>query len=193
MDEPERRARQRALQSSAEWLISHTLHDLKDRATSDDEYKLLGLAGVLRRTLIDQHAIALQIQRRAQTPLEFRFRPAQVVSAGESVAFGLWLPEPGQFRVHEVSGTLRQFRAATIASARGQAITVTDLVKHFAHVEGGVHIGHPSGDIEQMMHTIFGFRTKGWRHGLDLLADVAYVAHQGISVLAPAGDTGMTE
>lgn len=167
--------------------MSHTLADLKERGTAEDEYKRLGLAGVLRRTLLDQHAVAL-VARDRKTRLEFKFRPAQVVAVPEGAVFGLWLPDPGQFRVPEVSGGLKQFRDAPIASASGHAITVGDLVKYFAHVEGGVHIGHPDGVTEEMMRAIFSFRSDGWRHGLDLLADIAYVAFDGLKSLIDADD-----
>lgn len=186
-DPAEAQHRYLELRRTATWLLSHTLRDLKSRALSDDEYMMLGMAGVLRRTLLDQHAVAHLARDKSLPAPVFNYRESQPWP--DPHRKGLWLPEPGQFRSREVSGTLKQFRAASIANALGSQITVDELIRHFAHVEGGVHIGHADNEKEKTMRAVFKFRTDGWRHGLDLLADIAYVTVTGLEPLVAASST----
>lgn len=187
MDEYPPRHKQWQMEKAARWLIARTIQDLRDRAGSDDEYTLLGLAGVLRRTIIDQQAVARRAtDRRTLSSLRFRWHPPgpPVMERPEFLPVALILPEPGAFREPTESGSINQFRAAPVANAGGDPVTVSDLIWHFAHVEGGVHIGHPDDEKQRLMQSIFSFRGDAWRRGLDLLADVATVAADGLSPLA---------
>lgn len=184
MDEAEGRARQHRLRKRSAWLTTHTVDDLRARLESDDEYVLLGLAGVLRRCFMDEKPLAEMERRRLQLPaLEFTYRPAPVRPSSSPLATQVRFPTLGRFREPVEVGSTVQFLRAAVASAQGDAISVGHLIRHFAHVEGGVHVGHPSDASEEALGAIFGFRTDGWRHGLGILADIAFVAAEGMAPL----------
>lgn len=186
MEPHEGHANRYALGRRASWLLEATVHDLRTRADTEDEYTKLGIAGILRRVLIDQHSIAaLAVRVRHAAPLTFRFRAAPLVPSSMPFGTDIRFPSPGAFRVHDQEGTIDELRRAAVASANGVAITVDMLIRHFANVEGGVHLGHPKGEIETALGAVFGFRTDGWRHGLELLSDVAIVVADGLTPLLP--------
>lgn len=183
----EARARHNNLQRRATWLIGRTIDDLHDRSMSEDEYTLLGIAGIVRRALFEKHSLAdLERSRQGLPPLEFRYRPAPVHPSSLPLGTQIRLPALGLFREPVEVGTLSEFRNAPVGASAGQAISVEGLVKHFAHVEGAVHVGYPGDDTEDALGTIFGFRSEGWRHGLGLLGDIGFVVAEGLAPLVAA-------
>lgn len=193
LDAVEARARRYSLQRRASWLIGRTVDDLRDRAESEDEYTLLGIAGIVRRALFEKHALAdLERSRQRLPDLEFRYRSAPIRPSSIPIGTQIRLPVLGRFREPAELGALSQFRKAPVATSDAQAISVESLVKHFAHVEGGVHVGYPGDDTEDALGAIFGFRSEGWRHGLGLLGDIGFVVAEGLAPLVAADRAGTT-
>lgn len=159
---------------------------------SEDEYTLLGIAGIVRRAFFEQHSLAdLERSRQGLPHLEFRYRPAPVRPSSPPFGTQIRLPTLGRFREPVEVGTLSEFRSAPVGASDGHAISVERLVKHFAHVEGAVHIGYPGDRTEEALGTIFGFRGEGWGHGLGLLGDIGFVVAEGLTPLVAAAGVSL--
>lgn len=170
---------------AARWLVGHTVDDLRSRSLSENEYEILGAAGVLRRTLIDQHLLVDVARPKYQAQPIFAFTEnTEFPTHASGFTQVVYFLDEGTFRVASQTATLKEFLTSSVGSVGGISITVRAFIQHFANVEGGVHIGLAKTEESQALRDIFSFRSKAWRHGLALLADIAAVTATAIEPLA---------
>lgn len=145
----------------AEWLFVETVADLRDRShdpASRSRYELLGIAPLLRKLLTDRGDPLLVTVKRArhETAPGFRIRPWQVPgSADESLNYLIRLSGP-ELVGDAATGALTadQFLAARVGMVEGQDLSVKQVIRYYAHVEGGVHFSDPDEDGQEAMSSM---------------------------------------
>ena len=120
-----------------------------------------------------------------------QFRPNVDIRKPQNPSFTtvVYLLDPGEFREPIEQANLNDFLSASLGSIDGRSLTVRSLIHHFAHVEGGVHLGLAKSDESRALRDVFFFRGDAWRHGLALLADVAAVTAGALETLAEHPDS----
>lgn len=145
----------------AEWLFVETVTDLRERSrdpASRSRYELLGIAPLLRKLLTDRGdplLVTVKRVRREITP-GFRIRPWQAPSnANESLNYLIRLGGPdlvGDAATEAL--TADQFLAARTGMVEGEDLSVKQVIRYYAHVEGGVHFGDPDEDGQKAMRSM---------------------------------------
>ncbi|WP_426733254.1 hypothetical protein [Glutamicibacter sp. 2E12] len=143
----------------AEWLFVETVDDIRRRSHDPgtrDRYELLGIAPLVRKLLLDNPGLLDTVRAaRPDVPTNFRIKQWKASEeAQERVALSYWLRLGGPELVggpdYPALTKLKQFVGATVGEVDGQALTVREIVRHYAHVEGGVHFGVPK-EPEQLV------------------------------------------
>ncbi|WP_394254686.1 hypothetical protein [Pseudoclavibacter helvolus] len=146
------------------WLFVKTVADIESRLGHDAEasrYRILGLAPLLRKLIADKYSL-IHAPRRAHAgiPLEFRCSPTPFPSPGTSPfpegVRNLLSAPTADFAQESEHLDLDQFLAATVVWALEEPVTVRDVIRYYAHVEGGVHIGKPekNSQYEVALHRL---------------------------------------
>lgn len=148
----------------AEWLFVETVADLRHRSqdpASRSRYELLGIAPLLRKLLTDRGDPLLTTVRRVRHEITpgFRIRPWQATdrsgSAGESLNYLIRLSGPELVGDAETTALkVAQFLAARVGIIEGRDLSVKQIIRYYAHVEGGVHFGDPDEDGQEAMSSI---------------------------------------
>lgn len=125
-----------------EELYLRTIEDLENRLAKPDEYNVIRAAALLRHLLIDGPPLLHTANRRLQ--LKLVWREFQVVSMHDIGTWGVaW--DTGQ-NPHFPSNNfvkLDAFLASKCLFVGQHLYSVCDLIKVWANVRGGVHIGKP--------------------------------------------------
>jgi hypothetical protein len=144
----------------AEWLFVETIADVRRRSedpAARSRYELLGIATLLRKLLIDRSPLLNTVRAaRPEVPTEFRIRQW---SAPEDSQHGEDLPYLLRLGGSELVGgpedpalpKLKQFIGARVGMVQGRLLTVREVVKYYANVEGGVHFGVPEEDVQRVL------------------------------------------
>jgi hypothetical protein len=180
----------------AEWLFVQTVADLRDRShdpASRRRYELLGIAPLLRKLLTDRGDPLLVTVRRARHEIApgFRIRPWQAPgSADESLSYLIRLSG------HELVGdaatdalTTDQFLAARIGMVEGQDLSVKQVIRYYAHVEGGVHFGDPNEDGQEAMSSMAPILLGQTTGQIEILG---YLGQVVVDALTPLCDSILT-
>lgn len=144
----------------AEWLFVETVADVRRRSGdlgARVRYELLGIAPLLRRLLIDARPL-LNTVRAARPDVSTDFRIRQWSPSGDShVATDLRRIQLGGPEL--VGGAddpalpkLKHFIRAKVGLLQGRPLTVRDVVRYYANVEGGVHFGAPEDDAQRVLN-----------------------------------------
>jgi hypothetical protein len=145
----------------ADELFIRTLADLEQRTTATDEYDALLAAGLLRKLLLDGRASLLaQVNRYRREPIHFRINGESAyekVTLADNPAY--WAIgdaiDPDRFPLPGLSvpveAKLDDFLARTVMVVQGERLSVGDLIKQVAHIDGAVHSGRPSNPREEML------------------------------------------
>jgi hypothetical protein len=144
----------------ADQLFLRTLEDLDRRTTAADEYEALLAAGLLRKLLLDEAPLVHQVNRyrrerirfriNGETPLErtlLEDRP-DYWAIGDAIDPDAF-PSPGLSA--PVDAKLDQFLARTVMAVRGERLSVGDLIRQVAHIDGAVHKGRPASAREELL------------------------------------------
>lgn len=143
----------------AEWLFVETVADIRCRSQDPcarDRYELLGIAPLIRKLLLDNPGLLNTVRSaRLDVPTNFRIKQWKAPEeAQEGVALSYWLRLGGPELVggsdDPATTKLKQFVGAIVGEVDGQALTVREIVRYYAHVEGGVHFGVPK-EPEQLV------------------------------------------
>lgn len=145
-------------------ILVTTVEDLRNRSRlTASEYDVVQASGLLRRLLLDGSAVAPQAIK--SLGLEAPSYEWVSVYAGQvsgafldpallkSVGQTLLVSDPtllGAFHV----GSLEDFLAVRVATSTAGNVTVKDLIRHYAIVEGGVHYGQARNPIPQPLQTL---------------------------------------
>ena len=144
----------------ADQLFLRTLEDLDRRTTVADEYEALLAAGLLRKLLLDEVPLVHQVNRYRRERIRFRINgetPLERTILEDKPVF--WaigdaidpdaFPAPGISA--PIDAKLDQFLARTVMFARGERLSVGDLIRQVAHIDGAVHKGKPTNIREELL------------------------------------------
>jgi hypothetical protein len=148
---------QRLTERFAEQVVLWTIADLERRLASEDVYERLGISAVLRRALVDpkRAAVPLALKRLDLPAPVFEFTPLAHDKEGSTEGWKRILGFAGPRLAEPTSkATLRQFLQAPAAAHRGKAVSVENVIKYFANVFGGVHIGVPHNEFESFVQQL---------------------------------------
>lgn len=128
----------------AEWLFVETLDDIERRMSvaTPSRYDMLMLAPLIRKLTIESPTLIEVLRRRKPRPVVvYRMNPhlpdPTLVSSGTGgFAVG---DHTLVYPVQQMSP--REFLNASVGEFSGQPLSVRTVIKHFSHVEGGVHLG----------------------------------------------------
>lgn len=146
-------------------ILVTTVDDLRNRSRlTASEYDVVQASGLLRRLLLDASAVVPQAIKSLGLA-EPRYEWVSVYAGEVSGAFldPALLKSVGQtLRASDATllgafhaGSLDDFLAVRVAaSTAGGDVTVKDLVRLYAVVEGGVHYGQAWNSIPQRLHTL---------------------------------------
>lgn len=180
----------------ADQLFLRTLEDLNRRTTVVDEYDALLAAGLLRKLLLDESPLLHQVNRYRRERIRFRINgetPTERILLEDNPIF--WAIgdaiDPDAFPLPSLSAPmdakLDQFLARTIMYARGERLSVGDLIKQVAHVDGAVHKGKPTNAreelIDEMSRFMFFRDLPGTVHHVQLVGKIV------VQALTPLRDT----
>lgn len=144
----------------AEWLFVETVADVRRRSqdpSARSRYELLGIAPLLRKLLIDGRPLLSTVRAaRPEVPTEFRIRQWNAPDHGQGsddLPYLLRLGGPELVGGPEDPPLpkLKHFIGARVGLVQGQPLTVLEVVKYYANVEGGVHFGVPKGDTDHVL------------------------------------------
>lgn len=144
----------------AEWLLVETVGDVRRRSEDPgarSRYELLGIAPLLRKLLIDASPLLNTVRAvRPDVPTDFRIRQwsAPDDSRGHAdLPYLLRLGGPELVGGPEdpVLPKLKHFIGARVGLVQGRPLTVSEVVKYYANVEGGVHFGVPKDETDHVL------------------------------------------
>jgi hypothetical protein len=135
----------------AEELFIHTLDDLEDRVRGPlPEYRVLGIAGLLRKLLIDDSPLVDQVNRHHRQRLMFvvsdsRHYEELVKSMGATfmTAEDGIDPEGAPPGFGRLELNRSQFLSHRAMLTQKEEISVADLIQHGANVGGAIHLSDP--------------------------------------------------
>jgi len=180
----------------ADQLFLRTLEDLDRRTTATDEYEALLAAGLLRKLLLDEFPLVHQVNRYRRERIHFRINgetPVEKAILENGPLF--WAIgdaiDPDAFPVPGINAPidakLDQFLARTVMFARGERLSVGDLIKQVSHIDGAVHKGKPTNAREELLDAMSHFM-----HFRDLPGTVHHVQLIGkivVRALTPLRNT----
>lgn len=142
-----------------DWLFIETMRDLTERAQAPNSfasrYTVLGIAPLLRKLLLDSgRSLVYQVRKAGPDRPEPMFRSSQYPrpdTRGDLVAIGtasdrLWDPSAPPVNLDE----FLKYRVGIVGD---HDLTAREAIRHYAHVEGGVHLGKdeiPANDLLQL-------------------------------------------
>lgn len=151
----------------ADELFIRTLADLDDRTDTKDEYEALLSAGLIRKLLLDQHSLMAQVNRERRLEIRFRINGE---SAYERIVLQdmpwFWLLgnaiDPDKFNAPPglqapLDASLKDLLSRTVMFFKGSPITVKDLIRQIAHIDGAVHKGRPQNPREELIDQVSRF------------------------------------
>ena len=175
------------------YLFLRACDELQGRCESDDEYTMLGIAGILRLLLWDEMPLIDQVNRQHRLKLLFVVGATIPVAPKEQPKKGA--PHGGTLRRVQ-SGLLMQavedsffpkqgqgtpmkrdaFLALPVLMVGGHVYSVRDVLRHMAYVGGTIHAYDPSDEKDQALHEIRGLlQTGGVGPGLRTLRAIGRV------------------
>ncbi|MGQ7313351.1 hypothetical protein ACUOFU_16720 [Microbacterium arabinogalactanolyticum] len=180
----------------AEWLFVETVADLRDRShdpASRSRYELLGIALLLRKLLTDrgEPLLATVKRDRLDVPTQFRIRPWQVpADADDSLEYLVRLSGPDLVGDAEtVALTADQFLAARVGLLEGRELSTRQVIRYYAHVEGGVHFGDPREDGQEAMSSMVPVLLGNTPGQIEILG---YLGQIVVDALTPLRDSILT-
>ena len=176
-------------------LFLDTLDDLARRAKPPvAEYDVLMAAPLLRKLLLDRRRLVDEVRRTRGGEVTFRINGRDPIwKIAGSPPPAIWSiqdgldPDTALARVEPVEVTLDQLLAKVVLVHGGHEETVKDLIRHAAHVAGGVHIGTPESEKERLLNEL-GQRLQlgGYSSAIRPLMAIARVVVQGLTPLREA-------
>lgn len=177
----------------SDWVFVESVRDLAQRYLEDADlsrYQLLGISAILRRLLVDKQPLVHTVNQRWHRRLEFRYAEAALQPAMERGVPGTWMvpmyaASGGRFLDSSATPrNLKSFLNAVVGEFKRKPVTVLDLIRYFAHVEGGVHRFPPSSEFEQLMSgVVTELPSTGWAW-LSTLHAIGAVALEALAPLS---------
>jgi len=140
-----------------EQLFLNTFDELEalSRQGSQSEYDILKIPLLLRKLLMDDLPLVEAINREYKLKIKYRIN-----DSGPSTTQGLiyWSvldsfdpdTSPPEM-INPVEVRVERLLQTEVMIYKGQRITVKDIVRYLAYVEGGIHIGEPASDKDKAL------------------------------------------
>jgi hypothetical protein len=180
----------------AEWLFVETVADVRNRSQdprSRSRYELLGIAPLLRKLLFDGTAVVDTVRTaRPEIPTDFRIRPWQAPDQDvDDLRYVLRLGGPelvgGPDDIH--LSTVAEFASAQVGLVDGEALTVRQVVRYYANVEGGVHFGVPKENGQETMNMMAPLLLGNTTGQIEILANIGQIV---VAALTPLCNSILT-
>lgn len=194
MPNPERTIRNPRLPTVSDWVYLYTVGDIRHRTeeiNAAHRYVLLGLAPLLRKLILDGNSLLTIVNREHGIQPRFAIRPYQQRPAQRfsenrwevpALAFGREeLYNPGGEGV-----PLSAFLSTPVGEFERKPVTVKELIRYYANVEGGVHRGKPDSEFENAAEVLAPMLLTGSIAWLRTLGWVAKIVADGLEPLTTA-------
>lgn len=170
-------------------LFVKTLDDIEKRLTSRDEYEILLIAGLLRKLLLDGDSLINQVITTEKLKIEFVVNDKSAPTTPPIPVF--WSIEDGidpetspPFLINPIKVNKENLLKRPVIQCDGKIVTVKDLIRHMAHVEGAVHPGLPKTDEEKILKELGQtLGIGGLPAGIRLLKAIARIVLKGLEPL----------
>jgi hypothetical protein len=178
----------------AEWLFVETIADVRQRSSGPStrsRYELLGIAPLLRKLLLDGTSLVDTVQTaRPEVPVEFRIRPWNAPAADDHAGTlpGRWILRLGGPELvggpddHALT-SVREFISSRVGHVDGLELTVRDVVRYYAHVEGGVHFGEPKDLVQATLRSMAPLLLGHTTGQIEILAHIGLVVVDALTPL----------
>jgi len=177
----------------AEWLLVETVADVRRRSNGPDpsRYELLGIAPLIRKLLLDGTSLVDTVRTtRPEIPVQFRIRPWNAPAAEDGAALppGLWLlrlggPELVGGPESRARMSVGEFINTRVGIVNGADLTVRDVVRYYAHVEGGVHFGEPREAVQTTLSGLAPLFLGQTSSHIEILAQLGVVVANALTPL----------
>ncbi|UKJ63941.1 hypothetical protein H1Q78_00095 [Cellulosimicrobium cellulans] len=127
-----------------------TMEDLRHRcrlSAIDSRYEVVQASGLLRRLLIDGSALGPLVARQVGIVPAFTWYSVHQGDGGPGLLLDpvILAEVAGEKHLNALSGALhteglKEFLKQPVISVPGHRVTIRELIKHYANVEGGVHV-----------------------------------------------------
>lgn len=180
----------------AEWLFVETVSDVRRRSEdpgSRSRYELLGIAPLLRKLLLDGSALVDSVRTaRREVPIEFRINPWSLPDErGDDLPYAIRLG--GSKLIGSPDGlalsSVEDFTRARVGLVDAADLTVRQVVRYYAHVEGGVHFGIPKEDGQQTINEMAPVLLGNTTGQIEILGHLGQVV---VEALTPLCDSILT-
>jgi hypothetical protein len=178
----------------AEWLFVETVTDIdrrSQRRTAYNRYELLGIAPLLRKLLLDRGPLLDKVKSdRLNGPLIFAvhpWRPPTPVDRQDDPKYELQLgtPDIGAEADPPAEG-VPSFLSTVVGQVGGDDLTVKQVIRYYAHAEGGVHFGVPEDPVEVKLARVAPLLVGHSTGQIEILARLGRVTAQALEPLRDA-------
>ncbi len=171
-----------------ERLFVGTLEDIESKLSSPSEYNLIRLSALLRQLLTDSRPLINLVNRNHRLGIRFEVTVLDSRRMPDPTSL-FWIefegidPTVSPFRFTEQL-KLEHFLKRPILKHQSQMFTIHDLIIQVAHIDGGVHLGTPTHEIEKKLVEInSALFVSGIRATLGLLPPIARVVLRALEPL----------
>lgn len=174
--------------SAEEQLFLNTLADIEARLITGERYQLLRSSAMLRQLFLDNDPLVHKVNRNYHLKLLFRCRTYPAISPKISNRVTYSFSPEIQINDQDAAPLvpLNKFlKFPCLIRDDEYLATVEDVIKHWAHVMGGVHFGSPETNQEHALNEFNIFvKTYGAEAGLHILAGILRISLLGLLPLA---------
>lgn len=161
------------------------MENLENYLQSNDDYEIIKMSGLLRKLLLDSDPLTNQINRYKKLDIKFEINeydmPQHLPKKGFWSVEDDFDPERGMPIYRKIHVSLENLLKQKIMIINQHEITVRDLIKHLAHVEGGIHAGNPRDTKQELLKELGAFFSlAGLPAGLRLMRTIGTVVYRGL-------------
>jgi hypothetical protein len=178
----------------AEWLFVETTADVRQRSSGPStrsRYELIGIAPLLRKLLLDGTSLVDTVRRvRPEVPVEFRIMPWNAPAADDHAEtlpvrriLRLGGPELVGGPDDRALTSVREFVSSRVGQVDGLELTVRDVVRYYAHIEGGVHFGEPKDLVQATLSSVAPLLLGHTTGQIEILAHIGLVVVDALTPL----------
>lgn len=173
-----------------DWLFLETVKDLDVRARAGaSRYEKLGIAPLLRKLVLDKHPLVRAVaERHRDVPIAFRFvpfTPAEPDPARDPSIVMMYAYAKADYYAPDAEPSpLKHLLRSPVAVSESGPVTFAEIVQHYSHVEGGVHlVRQPADPLSKLLLTMSGTALDHEDLFVDVLVPLGRVVHDGLQPL----------
>jgi hypothetical protein len=149
--------------TNEEKLFVRTIDELSDIIHTDDYFNVLFSSAHIRKLFLERNPLFVVVNKTYHLKIEFEYAddynnfirnyPTNILKPNGFLAIEGIDPYKGVSSA-VVKVDKDKFFKTTIGSFDNKEYTIKDLIKFFAHIKGGVHVGIPESEIEKNLDVI---------------------------------------